>query len=172
MGASDDPRIRSGLLPPGAASAKQPNDLPSTSTPLLPFHPQHRDRSPACPCAARANVGRTVRSSSTPGARVAEASQDQSVHCHPRPLCHRVLPQEEALQFEGFGFVLAFFHPPVKQRVPCTKFSALGGIHTQNGDPATLPSSISPTAEWRHVPSAAEVGCRWQPFCGAFPSHP
>lgn len=165
MGALDDPRIRSGLLPPGAASAKQPNDPHSTFTPLLPFHPQHRDRSPACPCATSVTGNVSVK-------RGPDSEKQQhpwgpgwqkpvriSLFTVPPPPCHRALPQEEALQFEGFGFVFAFFQPPVKQRAPCSRFSALGGIHTQNGDPATSPSSISPTAVWHHVPRATEVGC-------------
>lgn len=58
---SDDPRIRSELLPPGAASTKQPNDLHCTFTPLRTSHPQRRDGSPACPCATRVAGNASVK---------------------------------------------------------------------------------------------------------------
>ena len=171
---SDDPHIRSEVLPPGAASAKQPNDLHCTFTPLRTSHPRRRDWSqpvpvlPGSPGMLLSNVGWTVRSSGTSGGQGGRSQSGSACSLSPPTPAP---PTEPSLRREpdssrGLGLFLLFFLPPVKQRAPCTRSSALGGTHRQNADPETLPFSLLLSQ------CAAEAGCRWKPVCGALPSHP
>lgn len=113
------------------------------------------------------NVGRTVRSSSTSEGQGGRSQSGSACSLSPPPLLQSP-PSGGSLTAQGVWVCFCFTStpPPIKQRAPCTRSSALGGTHTQNADPETLPSSLLPPQ------CAAEAGCRWKPVCGAFPSHP